>query len=251
MPPWELTDAIDRGDTAAALDRPFAHDRRRRTASASDPGDAARVTTAACCDSTGSDASDEKSAAALLGLKGSTFPARKALDQARRLGPQGVARAVKLLAAADLDLRGAWSGRTTCARGAGRPAVASLGGAGRAGGRLGLLGGQLLHEARLAPGGLVLVDDALGGGLVEALLQPASVAASASVAGARARTAALTRVFSSDRTALLRSAALARSVRLRFFWLLMFATEYPLLSRRVKPGERSSERHTCPKARPW
>ena len=54
----------------------------------------------------GSDATDEKSAAALLSLKGSTFPARKALDQARRLGPQGVARAYELLAGADLDMRG-------------------------------------------------------------------------------------------------------------------------------------------------
>ncbi len=60
---------------------------------------------------------DEKSAAALLGLRGSTFPARKALDQTRRLGPQGVARAIDLLAGADLDLRGASRGPTTwCSR---------------------------------------------------------------------------------------------------------------------------------------
>ena len=42
----------------------------------------------------------------MLGMKGSTFPARKALQQSRRLGTERVRRAVELLAAADLDLRG-------------------------------------------------------------------------------------------------------------------------------------------------
>ena len=44
------------------------------------------------------------------GMKGSTFPARKALTQARKLGHDGVVRAIDLLADADLDLRGgkAW-----------------------------------------------------------------------------------------------------------------------------------------------
>jgi DNA polymerase-3 subunit delta len=37
----------------------------------------------------------------------STFPARKAMQQGRRLGTAGVSRAVGLLAQADLDLRGA------------------------------------------------------------------------------------------------------------------------------------------------
>jgi DNA polymerase-3 subunit delta len=49
----------------------------------------------------------EKDAAQLLGMKGSTFPARKALTQARRLGHDRVVQAIDLLAAADLDLRGA------------------------------------------------------------------------------------------------------------------------------------------------
>ena len=45
-------------------------------------------------------------------MTGSTFPARKALAQARRLGPSGVRRAISLLADADLALKGAidWSG---------------------------------------------------------------------------------------------------------------------------------------------
>ena len=54
----------------------------------------------------GADADDEQSAAAVLGIKPG-FPARKALDQYRKLGGSGVARAIGLLAQADLDLRGA------------------------------------------------------------------------------------------------------------------------------------------------
>ena len=40
-------------------------------------------------------------------MKGSTFPARKALRQSRKLGSKRIARSVELLAQADLDLRGA------------------------------------------------------------------------------------------------------------------------------------------------
>jgi DNA polymerase-3 subunit delta len=54
----------------------------------------------------GSGAHDEKTAAEELNVK-SGFQARKALDQSRRLGHDGVARAIALLARADLDLRGA------------------------------------------------------------------------------------------------------------------------------------------------
>lgn len=45
-------------------------------------------------------------------MTGSTFPAKKALAAARRLGSAGVARALGLLAAADADVRGAagWDG---------------------------------------------------------------------------------------------------------------------------------------------
>ena len=60
----------------------------------------------------GAQAANEAAAAKLLGMTGSTFPARKALAQARRLGPSGVRRAISLLADADLALKGAidWSG---------------------------------------------------------------------------------------------------------------------------------------------
>ena len=51
------------------------------------------------------DARDEAAAAVLLGMKGSTFPAKKALTQARLLGHDKILRAFTLLAEADLDLR--------------------------------------------------------------------------------------------------------------------------------------------------
>jgi DNA polymerase-3 subunit delta len=55
----------------------------------------------------GAEVRTDKDAAALLGMRGSTYPAKKALDQARRLGSAKVGQAVGLLAAADVDLRGA------------------------------------------------------------------------------------------------------------------------------------------------
>jgi DNA polymerase-3 subunit delta len=58
----------------------------------------------------GAPVTGEKDAARLLNMKGSTFPARKALNQVRKLGHTRVVRALDLLAGADLDLRGrrAW-----------------------------------------------------------------------------------------------------------------------------------------------
>ena len=54
----------------------------------------------------GAGAHDEASAAAAIGIKPG-FPAKKALDQYRKLGGNGTTRAVGYLAQADLDLRGA------------------------------------------------------------------------------------------------------------------------------------------------
>jgi DNA polymerase III subunit delta len=103
--PWELTDAIDAGDTPLAL----AKLHRMVEGGARHPlvvlatlhNHYARIMRldGAAVDS-GADA------AALLGIKGSTFPAEKALKQARRLGSERVARAMQLLAGADLDLKG-------------------------------------------------------------------------------------------------------------------------------------------------
>ena len=105
MPPWDLTDAIDRGDTTKSL--PLLH--RMMRAGERHPLQVMAIlhshyTKLLTLD--GADARDEASAAAVLGIKPG-FPARKALDQYRRLGSAGVARAIGLLAQADLDLRGA------------------------------------------------------------------------------------------------------------------------------------------------
>jgi DNA polymerase-3 subunit delta len=109
--PWDLTDAIDAGDVAAAL----GHLRRLLAAGGRHPlvvlatlhthyGRMLRLD--------GSGVADERAAAAALGITGSTFPAKKALTSCRRLGHAGVARAIELLADADLALKGAvdWPG---------------------------------------------------------------------------------------------------------------------------------------------
>jgi DNA polymerase-3 subunit delta len=105
--PWELTDAIDRGDTAVALTV-----LRRLTG----PGGRHPLVILATLHThfgrmlalDGADAADEAAAAALLGMSGgSTYPAKKALVQVRKLGHAPVARAIHLLAEADLALKGA------------------------------------------------------------------------------------------------------------------------------------------------
>lgn len=105
VPPWELTDAIDRGDVATAVTKV----RRMVQGGGRHPLQVlatleTHVTRLVRLD--GARATNEKDAAALLGLKGSTFPARKALEQSRALGSARVARALHLLARADVDLRG-------------------------------------------------------------------------------------------------------------------------------------------------
>ena len=102
--PWDLTDAIDRGDTAAALER------LHRMLDAGERHPLVVMATlhrhyAAMLRLDGSRARDEKAAAEMLGV--APFPARKALTRARQLGPAGIARAIELLAEADVDLRGA------------------------------------------------------------------------------------------------------------------------------------------------
>lgn len=112
VPPWELTDAIDNGDTTRALDALH----RMLGAGARHP-----LQIMATLNShylriaalQGAPISGEKDAAALLGIKGSTYPAKKALTTLRSLGPSGTKRAVEICANADLTLRGggpAWSG---------------------------------------------------------------------------------------------------------------------------------------------
>lgn len=105
VPPWDLTDAIDRGDTTRALQ--LLH--RMMRAGERHPLQVMSIlhghyTKLLSLD--GANARDEASAAAAMGIKPG-FPARKALDQYRKLGGGGTTRAIALLAQADLDLRGA------------------------------------------------------------------------------------------------------------------------------------------------
>ena len=109
MPPWALTDAIDSGDIAVAVDRLH---RMLGAGGMHSLQVLAIVTThfRRILALEGADVRNEADAAALLGMKGSTFPAKKALGRANRLGYEGSSRAVGLLAQADVDLRGktAW-----------------------------------------------------------------------------------------------------------------------------------------------
>ncbi len=105
VPPWDLTDAIDRGDprlSLAVLQR-MLHGGGRHPLQLMAILHTHYVRLLAL---DGSGAMDEASAAAAIGIKPG-FPARKALDQYRKLGGPKVVRAVGLLAQADLDLRGA------------------------------------------------------------------------------------------------------------------------------------------------
>ncbi len=104
LAPWDLTDAIDAGRTAPALD--VLH----RMLSA---GDSHPLVILALLHKhyrqmlrlDGSGVTSAEQAAELIGSK-SAYPGKKALAQANRLGSARIARAVQLLAEADLDLRG-------------------------------------------------------------------------------------------------------------------------------------------------
>lgn len=105
VPPWDLTDAIDRGETTRSLE--LLH--RMTGAGGRHPLQVMAILHghySKLLKLDGADARDEASAAAVLGIKPG-FPARKALDQYRKLSGTGVSRAIALLAQADLDLRGA------------------------------------------------------------------------------------------------------------------------------------------------
>lgn len=104
--PWELSDAIDRGDAATAVG--VLH----RLTGAGGRHPLVVVATlhthfARMLRLDGSGITDEDEAAGALGLTGSSFPAKKALVQGRRLGSAAIARAIALLCDADLALKGA------------------------------------------------------------------------------------------------------------------------------------------------
>jgi DNA polymerase-3 subunit delta len=104
VPPWDLTDAIDAGNTTRALTL-----LGRMTGAGRHPLQIMAIllnhyTRLARLD--GADARGEADAAAAMGIKAG-YPARKALQLYQRLGSTKVRRAIDLLATADLDLRGA------------------------------------------------------------------------------------------------------------------------------------------------
>lgn len=105
VPPWELTDAIDSGRIDVALDRLHrmmdSGGRHPLQIMATLQNHYLRMVRL-----DGAPVSGEKQAAEILGIKGSTFPAKKALTQTKRLGSQGVRTAVGLVAEADRGLRG-------------------------------------------------------------------------------------------------------------------------------------------------
>ncbi len=103
--PWDLTDAIDAGDTPLALDS------LTRLCSAGGFHPLAVLSILhrhyqAMLRLDGSGATTAGEAAEILGAR-SSFVAKKALDQGRRLGYGGISRAIGLLHRADVDLRGA------------------------------------------------------------------------------------------------------------------------------------------------
>jgi DNA polymerase III subunit delta len=104
--PWDLTDAIDKGDVSGALDQ------LQRAMSAGDRHPLQLLGSIGSHFSRmlrldGAGCRDETQAAAVLGITGSTFPAKKALSQCKKLGSANIARAIELLHQADLDVRGA------------------------------------------------------------------------------------------------------------------------------------------------
>ena len=106
--PWDLTDAIDAGDTAAAL----AHLHRMMEAGGRHPLQIMALLhghIAGMLRLDGSDVTGDAAAGQLLGMH--PFRAGKVMAQGRRLGSDNIARAIELLAQADMDLRGrkAWS----------------------------------------------------------------------------------------------------------------------------------------------
>src|ERR671910_313071 len=201
VPPWELTDALDRGDITTALDK------LHRMVGGGGPHPLQVMATlhghyARMLQLDGAPVRGEKDAAQLLRLRGSTFPARKALQQARRLGHDRVVEAVSLLAGADLDLRGgkAW------------PEGLGLGG----------LGARLARLGRWRAAWFLWMTPLVAAESMR-LTARRSLASASSAPPSTAATAALARVLSSERTALLRSWR-TRFWRLRLIWLLMFAT---------------------------
>ena len=102
IPPWDLTDPIDKGDIPGAVqaaERMMVGGRHPLAIMATLHGHYERMLR---LDGTG--VTSEKEAAEIL--RTSPFPAKKAIAGTRRLGMEGMAQVYELLARADVDLRG-------------------------------------------------------------------------------------------------------------------------------------------------
>lgn len=105
VPPWELTDSIASGNIGASLQtlNRIVHGGERHPLAVL----ATLVTHYSRMASLdGAPVGNDRQAGQYLGVKGSTFPLKKAMDHSRRMGSAKVKQAWSLLAAADLDLRG-------------------------------------------------------------------------------------------------------------------------------------------------
>jgi DNA polymerase-3 subunit delta len=107
VPPWDFTDAIDRGQPALALQ--LLH--RLMSAGERHPLVVLAILHRHFSNVLKVQAPSvrtEAQAAAALGIAQgrSTFPAKKALDAARKLGPRGAGDAIMMLADAELDIKG-------------------------------------------------------------------------------------------------------------------------------------------------
>jgi DNA polymerase III delta subunit len=106
--PWDLTDALDAGDSGRAVDALH----RMLEAGDRHPFQIIAILHrhyGAMLRLDGAEIADEAGASAATGL--APYPAKKVLLQSRRLGHERVTKAIQLLGAADLDLRGrlGWS----------------------------------------------------------------------------------------------------------------------------------------------
>jgi len=103
VPPWDLTDAIDKGNVAVALD---VLSRMLEAGGRAGPEIVALLHRhfAQMLKLDGTSARSREEAAQILG--GSPFPAGKALDRARALGTSGITSALSLIATADVEVKG-------------------------------------------------------------------------------------------------------------------------------------------------
>lgn len=109
--PWALDDAIDKGDVAGALELltrliPYDGSPTDRNGAAFRLMGSLTKRYGNMLRLDGAGVGSDKQAAALLGMKGSPYPAKKAMQQSRALGTDKLARAIELLADADMQLRG-------------------------------------------------------------------------------------------------------------------------------------------------